>query len=458
MARPEEVLSSAAGAGSTDPVTRLLQRVVEVRPDEVRALLLSCGYFFCILSAWFIMRPIREQTGVAGGINNLPWLYTGTLIATLLVHPPFAALVARLPRRTFVTIANRFFLSNVLIFFGLFQTLPESQLVWLGRVFFVWTSVFSLFVTSVFWSFMVDVFRTDQAKRLFGFIGFGGTLGSITGAALTATLAPRIGPVYLFLVSAVLLELAVQCVRRLSAVSSAGTTAGGTPAGEALIGGRTLAGIKHVMQSPYLLNICLYMLLFTIGSTVLYFQQAQIALQSFSDRAGQTAFFARIDLAVNILTLLTQAFLTGRLIKALGVSITLALLPALTVIGFLALGTFPILAVFVVFQVLRRAGEYAVARPTREVLYTVLDREDKYKAKHFIDTFVYRGGDQVGAWSMRGLTALGLGFAGAAYLAAPVAAAWLGIALWLGRRHAVLAQVTEAGRAPVEPGGSTQSR
>ncbi|MBX3148165.1 MAG: MFS transporter [Gemmatimonadales bacterium] len=452
MARQEEILSSTASAESTDPVTRLLQRVVEVRPDEVRALLLSCGYFFCILSAWFIMRPIREQTGVAGGISNLPWLYTGTLIATLVVHPPFAAMVARLPRRTFVTIANRFFLANILIFFGLFQTLPEAQLVWLGRVFFVWTSVFSLFVTSVFWSFMVDVFRTDQAKRLFGFIGFGGTLGSVTGAAVTATLAPRIGPVYLFLVSAVLLELAVQCVRRLSASTAAARP--GAPAGEALIGGQTLAGIKHVIRSPYLLNICVYMLLFTIGSTVLYFQQAQIVVQAYSDRAAQTAFFARIDLAVNILTLLTQAFLTGRLIKALGVSVTLALLPALTVIGFLALGSFPILAVFVVFQVLRRAGEYAVARPTREVLYTVLDREDKYKAKHFIDTFVYRGGDQVGAWSMRGLTALGVGFAGASYLAAPFAVVWLGIALWLGRRHAVLARVSEAARAPAAPSGS----
>ncbi|MHB1328234.1 MAG: NTP/NDP exchange transporter [Gemmatimonadales bacterium] len=458
MARPEEVLSTAAATGSTDPVTRLLQRVVEVRPDEVRALLLSCGYFFCILSAWFIMRPIREQTGVAGGINNLPWLYTGTLIATLLVHPPFAAMVARLPRRTFVTLANRFFLSNILIFFGLFQTLPESQLVWLGRVFFVWTSVFSLFVTSVFWSFMVDVFKTDQAKRLFGFIGVGGTLGSVTGAALTATLAPRIGPVYLFLVSAVLLELAVQCVRRLSAATAPVPAPGGVPIAEALIGGQTLAGIKHVMRSPYLLNICLYMLLFTIGSTVLYFQQAQIVVQSISDRAGQTAFFARIDLAVNILTLLTQAFLTGRLIKGLGVTVTLALLPALTVIGFLALGTFPMLAVFVVFQVARRAGEYAVARPAREVLYTVLDREDKYKAKHFIDTFIYRGGDQVGAWSMRGLAGLGLGFVGTAYLAAPVAAVWLMIALWLGRRHATLAQPIEGGRVPTGPGDSPRSR
>ncbi|MGE3616650.1 MAG: NTP/NDP exchange transporter [Gemmatimonadales bacterium] len=410
---------------------------MEVRTDEVRTLLLSGAYFFCILSCWFIMRPIREQMGLAGGTRNLPWLYTGTLLATLVVHPPFAALVARLPRRQFIQIAYRFFLANILIFFGLFELMPEHWQVWVGRVFFVWTSVFNLFVVSVFWAFMVDVFRTDQAKRLFGFIGVGGTLGGIAGATVTATFAQRVGPTALFLVSAVLLELAVQCVRRLSANQE--RQAGRHGAASEVIGGQTLAGILHVARSPYLLAICLYMLLFTIGSTVLYFQQAEIAGRYYADRAAQTAFFARLDLAVNLLTLLTQTFLTGRIIKALGVPVALALLPLVSFLGFLSLGAAPTLAVFVIFQVLRRAGEYAVARPSREVLYTVVSREDKYKAKHFIDTFVYRGGDQVGAWSMRGMQALGLGLAGTAWAAAPLSVLWLGIALWLGRRQAALA-------------------
>jgi ATP:ADP antiporter, AAA family len=410
--------------------TRLLQRVVEVKADEVRAMLLACLYFFCLLASWFIMRPIREQMGVAGGTRNLPWLYTGTLLATLAVHPPFAALVARLPRRLFITIAYRFFVVNILVFFALFRLMPE-HLVWIGRVFFVWTSVFNLFVTSVFWAFMVDVFRTDQGKRLFGFIGVGGTLGGIAGSALTAGLADLIGPTQLLLISALLVELAVQCVRRLHHTARA---AEATSTAEPLIGGATLAGVGHVLRSPYLLNICLYMLLFTIGSTVLYFQQAEIAAANFTGRPAQTAFFARIDLAVSILTLVTQGFLTGRLIKWLGVGVALAVLPVLSMIGFASLGAVPVLTVFVVFQVLRRAGEYAVARPARELLYTVLDREDKYKAKHFIDTFVYRGGDQVGAWSMAGLTALGLGVTGTAYAAVPIAVLWLGISLWLGRR------------------------
>jgi AAA family ATP:ADP antiporter len=420
-------------------------------------MVLACLYFFCLLAAWFIMRPLREQMGVAGGTRNLPWLYTGTLLATLAVHPPFAALVARVPRRTFITLSYRFFLLNILIFFALFRLLPD-HLVWVGRVFFVWTSVFNLFVTSVFWAFMVDVFRTEQAKRLFGFIGVGGTLGAVAGSALTAQFVELIGPTQLLLVSAVLIEVAVQCVGRLHREAPArgtgtsgtgvdpgepeavGASAGaGADTGEPVIGGRTLAGITHVIRSPYLLNICLYMLLFTIGSTVLYFQQAELAAANFPDRAAQTAFFARLDLAVNVLTLLAQGFLTGRLIKWLGVGPTLALLPTLSIVGFATFALVPVLAVFVVFQVLRRAGEYAVARPAREVLYTVLGREDKYKAKHFIDTFVYRGGDQVGAWSMAGARALGLGLTGTAFAAVPLAVVWLGISLWLGRRQRVLA-------------------
>ena len=416
--------------------------MVDVRPDEVRALLLSCLYFFCLLSAYYIIRPMREQMGVTGGVRNLPWLYTGTLLSMLAVHPPFAALVARLPRRRFITLSYRFFAANILAFFLLFHVLGDGTAsVWAGRIFFVWTSVFNLFVVSVFWAFMVDIFRGDQARRLFGFIGVGGTLGGIAGAALTAGLAERVGPDNLLLVSALLLEVAVQCVRRLADSSVRAEVKTGEPFlrdGEAVIGGRVLAGIWHVLRSPYLLGICVYMLLFTFGSTVLYFLQAQIADKAFSDRASLTAFFASLDLAVNVLTLVTQAFLTGRIIRLIGVTMTLGLLPILSIVGFTALGAVPVLAVFVVFQVLRRAGEYAVARPAREVLYTAVSREDKYKAKHFIDTFVYRAGDQVGAWSMAGMTALGLGVTGSAFVAAPFAAVWLVVALWLGRKHRAL--------------------
>ncbi len=426
------------------PLIRAVQRVVDVREDEVRALTWSCAYFFFTLSSYYIIRPLREEMGVAGGVRNLQWLFTGTLTAMLLVHPPFAALVARFPRRQFVSYANRFFLANLLLFFVLLRVLPENQHVWVGRAFFIWTSVFNLFVISVFWSVMADSWSTPQGKRLFGFIGFGGTFGGIVGSSVTALLAPRLGVLNLILVSAVLLELSTLAMRHLT--STAAPVAGLTPIrkdeGERVIGGSMFAGVGHVLRSPYLLGICAYMLLFTFGSTVLYFQQAGIAERTFTDSGVRTAFFARIDLAVNILTLLTQIFLTGRIVKLLGVPITLTLLPALSVIGFIALGGLPVIGVFVAFQVLRRAGEFAVARPTRELLYIVVSREDKYKAKNLIDTFVYRAGDQIAAWSTAGFTALGLTMAGMAYLAAPLAGVWLLIGWWLGKQQEARARET----------------
>jgi AAA family ATP:ADP antiporter len=344
--------------------------------------------------------------------------------------------VARYPRRVFVPFANRFFAANLLLFFALFRLLPAQDLPWAGRVFFVWTSVFNLFVVSVFWSFMADVFTTVQGKRLFGFIGFGGTLGGIAGSAATASLAPVIGPVNLLLISMVLLELSTLAVRRLSSLSrvwAAGRSRSSD--NDAVIGGGTFTGIREALSNPYLLGICAYMLLFTIGSTILYFQQAAIADRAYTDPGLRTAFFARIDLAVNVLTLATQMFLTGRIVKALGVPLTLTLLPALSVIGFLVLGAAPTVAAFVAFQVLRRAGEFAIARPTREVLYTVMSREDKYKAKNFIDTFIYRAGDQIGAWTMAGLAAIGLSVATVSYAAAPLSLVWLGIGWWLGKQQ-----------------------
>lgn len=430
-------------------VTRLIRRAVDVKPEEVRAMSWSCAYFFFILSAYYIIRPLREEMGVAGGVRNLPWLFTGTLTAMLLVHPPFAAMVARYPRKTFVPFANRFFAANLLLFYVLFRTMPAENALWAGRVFYVWTAVFNLFVVSVFWSFMTDVFTTTQGKRLFGFIGFGGTIGGIAGSGATASLAPLIGPVNLLLISVVLLELSTLAVRRLSSSARSSTErAMGSSDNDAIIGGGVLTGIRQALSNPYLLGICAYMLLFTIGSTILYFQQAAIADRAFTDPGLRTSFFARIDLAVNVLTLLTQMFLTGRIVKALGVAVTLTLLPALSIVGFISLGLIPTVAVFVVFQVLRRAGEYAIARPAREVLYTVMSREDKYKAKNFIDTFVYRAGDQIGAWTMAGLAALGVTVASVSFSAAPLALVWLLVGWWLGKQQEVKASAGQAAGKP----------
>ncbi|MBD0370688.1 MAG: MFS transporter [Pyrinomonadaceae bacterium] len=414
--------------------------MVDVKAVEVRALALGFVYYFFVLSSYYIIRPIRDDMGAAGGVENLPWMFTGTLLAMLVANALFAALVAKFSRRRFIPIAYRFFISNLVIFFLLLLLVPKEQNVWVGRVFFVWTSVFNLFVISVFWAFMADVFSTDQGKRLFGFISVGGTLGGIVGAAITAALVQKIGALNLLLVSAVLLELSAQCVRLFpTAFEGSRASIREKASAERPIGGGIWSGIVHDLRSPYLLGICAYMLLYATTSTLLYFQQVSIAASAFADRGARTAFFAHVDLLVNVLTILVQAFLTGRLLKWLGVGITLALLPAMSVIGFTAMGMMPTLTLLVIFLTLRRAGNFAVARPAREVLFTVVSREDKYKAKSFIDTFIYRAGDQIGAWSSPALGWMGLGLTGVSFVAAPLAAIWFFISLWLGRKQVAMA-------------------
>jgi AAA family ATP:ADP antiporter len=421
---------------------RVLRKAVDVRANEVRALVLSFVYYFFVLSSYYIIRPIRDDMGVAGGVENLPWMFTGTLVAMLIANGLFAALVAKFSRRRFIPIAYRFFILNLLIFFVLLTVISRDHQIWVGRSFYIWTSVFNLFVVSVFWAFMADIFSTDQGKRLFGFISVGGTLGGIVGAAVTALLVQRVGAVILLLFSAVLLELSAQCVRFFPSAFEGSRDSERekrkAAAEEAPIGGGIWSGVIHDLRSPYLLGICAYMLLYAITSTLLYFQQANIAAQVFTDRGARTAFFAQIDLLVNVLTIFVQAFLTGRLLKWLGVGITLAILPALSVIGFTGMGFMPTLSLLVIFLVLRRAGNFAIARPAREVLFTVVSREDKYKAKSFIDTFIYRAGDQIGAWSTPALGWMGLGMAGVSFVAAPLAAIWLLISLWLGRQQVLM--------------------
>jgi ATP:ADP antiporter, AAA family len=432
MADSSTVVNPRGGGG---PIYLLLRRFLDVRPAEIRALGWSWLYIFSVLSSYYILRPVRDEMGVAGGIENLPWLFTGTLVGMIAVNPPFAALVARLPRVRFIATAYRFFISNLLIFAILLNAASAEQNIWLGRLFFIWTSIFNLFVVSVFWALMVDVYDSEQSKRLFGFIAAGATLGGIVGSSITASLAKQVSPVYLLLISAALIEVAVFGVRRLSRLSQALHRQPAMRSDQALIGGSVFSGVTHALKSPYLINVSVYILLFTITSTFLYFQQAEIARQSFADRGARTAFFASIDLWVNILTLGAQLFLTHRLLRRVGVAVTLAILPALSILGFGTLASMPTIAVLVGYQVLRRAGNFAFARPTREVLFTVVPREDKYKAKSFIDTVVYRLGDQVGAWSYAGLGLLGLGMTGIALVAVPISCAWLVNGWWLGRQE-----------------------
>ena len=423
---------------------KVLERIVDVKPDEIRALSLAFVFNFLVLGGYYVIRPIRDEIGAAGR-ENLPWMFTATLLTMLVANALFSAIVARMSRRRFLPIAYRFFIANLILFFVLMRTLPPAQNIWVGRVFFIWVSVFNLFVISVFWAFMTDVFSSEQAKRLFGFIAVGGTLGAICGGQITASLVRPIGTASLLFVSAVALEGAAWCVRFFPAeFSKPGVSekrpAMPEPGAEKPVGGSLWAGFTHVARSPYLLGICGFILLHAITATLIYFQQADLTAHQFTDRAARTAFFARLDQSVNILTIVVQVFLTGRLLKWLGVGLTLAMLPLINIIGFTAMGVMPIIWLLAVFQTLRRASDYAVARPSREVLFTVLRREDKYKAKNFVDTFVYRIGDQIGAWSYPLLTWLGLGFRGISFVAAPLAVLWGILSLWLGRKQIALAR------------------
>jgi AAA family ATP:ADP antiporter len=424
---------------------RLLRRLVLLEQGEAPALLWSALYFFLLLFGFYLLRPVREAIGIARGADKLPWLMTGTLLAMVLANPAFATLVSRLPRRRFIPLTYRFFALNMLAFFLAFRFLPNHGGPALGYLFYIWLSVFNLFVVSVFWGLMSDVWSEAQGRRLFGFIATGGTLGAIAGAALTGALTKgfavgafhfKVDPLSLLLLSLLTLEGAVLCVKRLADIFQLGDVAHGAREP----GPGPLAGLRLVLTSRYLQLICAYMLLFTITSTFLYLQQGAIVERTFTGTAARTAAFARIDLWVNVLTLATQVLLTGRIILAFGIPVVLAILPVLSLAGFGALWLWPSFGVLVLFQVLRRGLHYAVDRPAREVLYIPLGPEERYKAKPFIDTFIYRGGDLLGVWAPTAFAALaipvGLAAVGCSGL-------WLGSSVALGRRVKAVAAAAE---------------
>ncbi len=412
-----------------------LKHLVDVRPEEARALLWSCAYFFCLLAGYYVLRPLRDEMGIAGGVRNLHWLFTATFVVMLAAVPLFGALVARLPRRRFIALVYHFFVANIAIFW-LLLTFEVSK-VEVARVFFVWISVFTLFAVSVFWSFMADLFSSGQAKRLFGFIAAGGSAGALCGPALTVWLAGPLGPVNLLLVAALLLEAAVLCAHRLEAAvprdigSNAQRTA--AIAAQQPLGGNWFAGFVLLARSPYLAGIALWVLLLSLAGTFLYFQQANIVAAASDDPAVRTRIFATIDLAAGVLTLLIQTLVTGRLIAHFGVGAAAAFLPFIFVIGFAALAASPMLMPVIAFQAIQRTANFAISNPAREVLFTVVEREEKYKAKYLVDGVVFRGGDALSGWLFNALRAAGLELSAIAAATVPVALGWMALALALGR-------------------------
>jgi ATP:ADP antiporter, AAA family len=431
---------------------RFLRRLIDVSAAELPALGWCWLYIFSVLASYYILRPIRDQMGVAGGVDNLPWLFTGTLVVMLILNVPFSALVKLLPRKQFISISYRFFSFSILAFGAALYVASAEQAVWIGRFFFIWISVFNLFVVSIFWSMVVDIFSSEQGKRLFGFIAAGATLGAIVGSSVTASLAQIVQPAILMIGAALLLEVATWCVSRLSRLSASMSDRPHPEREEEPIGGGVMSGFIDAIRSPYLLNTAIFLLLYAVTSTFLYFNQASVVSTSFTNRGAQTAFFATIDLIVNVITLVIQVFLTGRLVGWFGVTAILSLLPAVSILGFGFVYAMPVLAAVAAFQVARRAGNFALTQPARQILYTVVSREDRYKAKNFIDTAIYRVGDQVGAWSYAIIGMVGWGIKESGVVAVAISAAWLLNSVWLGRRQEVMAaaQARESGLRSVD--------
>jgi AAA family ATP:ADP antiporter len=416
-----------------DARRRGLARLIVAEPHEVPAVLGGHALFFLLFASYFMLRPVRETFGIAGGVDNLQWLYLGTFLATLVVVPLYGALAKKVQRRRLLP-ATYIFSAVVMIGFGL-SLITDPDNIWTARAFYIWLSVFNLFVISIAWSLMADVFNADQGHRLFGQIAAGASLGGLAGPLLSGLLVEPLGEGGLLLVSTGLLLTTLVAARYMIGWRERhGTPADGDEPPHVRIGGSIWAGLTLILRSPYLLGISLFVILLTGVSTFLYFEQARVVEATFPDRTAQTQVFSAIDFTVQSLTIFIQIFVTGRLTRRLGVTVLLTAVPLVMMFGFglLALAaTFPVLAAV---MIVRRVGEYALVRPGREMLFTSVDAETKYKAKNAIDTAVYRGGDVLAAWANVGIVAIGT-TAAAAAVGAVVAAIW-GVAGWLlGRAH-----------------------
>lgn len=414
---------------------RWLARLVGVEGDEVGGVASGFALHFLLFAGYFLLRPVRETMGITGGVDNLQWLFTGTFVATLVAMPVFGWVAARVPRRRIVSWVYGFFVVNLAVFAALFVIAPDS--VWIARTFYVWLSVFNLVAISAGWSVLVDVFPGPQARRLFGVMAAGASLGGLVGPLLGVLLVRPIGEAGLMVVSAGLLAAAAMTARAVLAWRDRHPLADGDAAArEQPLGGSPFAGAGVVLRSPYLLGIAAFVVLLSAVSTFLYFEQARLVEAAFPIRADQTRVFGTIDMVVQALSIVAQLLITGRIAQRLGVGVLLVAVPAITVLGFLWLALAPMFAVLAVVMVARRAGEYAFVRPAREMLYTPLPAEAKYKAKNFNDTVVYRGADAVSGWVKTAIDLVASQPAVAMVIGAVIAMSWGATGAWLTRAHA----------------------
>ncbi len=410
----------------------VLPSVTDAEPDEAVPVGWAFLYFFCLLCGYYILRPVRDEMAIEGGVQHLPWMMTATFVTLLLVTPLFGWLSTRASRYRLLLIVYTFFGSNLLLFFVAMMGHLSPQ--WTARAFFVWLSVFNLFVVSVFWSVMVDLFTPAQGARLFGVIAAGGSIGAMVGPLLTTGLTYLVPIPVLLLISVGFLVACGFCLHRLDrwAMAQPARQGGGQ---DKPIGGSIWAGVRLALSSPYLLGICLYLFFLTTTATFLYLEQMRLVSEQIPSPEGRTRLFSLIDLVVNVLTFLMQVTVTGRVISRFGLASALVVLPVASAIGFGVIGLMPILVVFVLFTIVRRVGEYALAKPAREILFTVVSREEKYKAKNFIDTAVSRGGDATTGWIVSGVKVLGVTAGQVAWILVPLSLLWGLVGWFLARQE-----------------------
>jgi AAA family ATP:ADP antiporter len=436
------------------PATR---RFFNYAPHELAAIGLGFSYFFCILCSYYILRPVRDALAIQGGRESFPLLFTGTFVVSLAAFFLFAAIVARWSRPRVLPAVYLFFAANLFIFYLLIKANVAPVAV--ARAFFVWLSMFTVFTISVFWSFMADIFTNQQARRLYGMIAAGGSLGALSGPAITIA-APRVGIPNLLLISAGLLVIAVPLISGLERWAKSYSQVAQRPA-ELPLGGTIWGGMKLVFSSSYLLGILGFVFVLTVLNTFLYFEQARLIEAELSTRELRAQLFAKMDFGVNLTATVTQLFVTGFLLTRLGVAGVLSGLLILNIAGFAVLAAYPVLSILVWFQIFRRASDYALIRPAREVLFTVVSREEKYKAKNFVDTIGFRGSDAINSWLTQGLNALGAGVAQLALIALPVSALGAALGWFLGRKQEKLrseqaASPTSAPRKTIPAGSEAE--
>jgi AAA family ATP:ADP antiporter len=436
--------------GTETSFERLFKAVAKVDPREIKAVIASFAFFFFLMASYFILRPLRDTMGTVYGVAHLQELFTGTFIVSFIVAPIYAGFASRIRLATFLPWVYGFIALTMVAFYVLFRAAPDNR--WIAAAFYVWLSTFNLLTISVFWSMMADTFSKAQAKRLFGFIAAGGTLGTIAAPAFTVLFVNAVGTNTLLLISAggfLITAFLVRVVENEKRKLATEDPEAQKSSLDRKLGGNPFDGFVLLFKSPYLLMIALFLLLMTWISTVIYFQLADTISHEFASKAARTQAFATIDLAVNSAAVLIQLFGTGRFIQRFGVTAGLLLNPVIMVIAFLAVAFSPVLLVLGGIQVVRRVAEYAIAKPSRDMLFTAVDQQAKYKAKNVIDTVVYRFGDLTSSWISSAI--LPFGVAGLAIFGIIISVFWFPIAYMLGKRYESL-RGTEVVDAPMRGG------